>query len=610
MFAFQLRRDTTTSKLKKAITAIGVVDTLEKWQACREAFSQFYAVGHDGDNYVYVYRLDNGTIVDTNLSALTQRFRNLYIDIEQNFGETHFNVNFPQKNAIKKQKAFKVTKSIHKMDLQDFLQNKIGPDQIATKVYSKIGFFPGSANASPLDKHNISLWEPSNFFFPNPDPSSPKDHSTNFCHYFKFYRHYGHLIDCVARDPIHDYHEEYPELTPIFYFFTLLFYLSGRDMEVFWYILKWIAFVIYAGKKTEIALVLVSERKGIGKSLIGEVLSRLVANSKTVLYGSFLSSTFDGDWIEKSQLMIMEESEEKAGKKTDRNVPINYLDKMKLFITSNEMTVNRKHQKPKTIANFLNFFITLNNAPYSLTEVGDRRFVVVECDSEVQTLWQKQRTEQQPYHFIKQQLIKGNNNDEFKVDSHIGVNTVLDDFSRVDVPDCDCEKEEIEIHYGLAFLSLVFYEIFKADPNFHPSTRPPLTEYHLDLQLYHSLELRIAWEFCNFKNNGGFRPNGPNWKCCDADCKLSRADHMDPDNPNWQMKHHPLGEYLTIKSYEEKPDQWEKIGIKKYKSGVSCLFSLYEFPPHSELLSKIQSQLNLQNRNCVFDLEEYFNKTK
>lgn len=596
MFAFQLRRGTSTQSFRTALTQLPPIYDIQNWNQFTEIFQQFYAIGHRDGNFAYVYQKDDGEIVVTNLYGLKERLSSVYVKIDIEFAEKELGV-FIKPPKKKKTRSFKKERVIADVTIHTLLT--LVPLERIANVYSNIVFKPGSLE-NKLDPHSISIWRPTDFFFP--DPSGKSDHCINFCQYFPLYRQYFNVIHNIAEDPRHDYADHFPELKAISYFFELIFYLSGKNMEIFYYILRWIAHVMYAGEKSEVGLVLVSAVRGIGKSLVCEVLSRLV-QSKTCLVGAFLSNSFQGDWIENTQLMILEESEEKQNIKADRNAQISYLDKMKMNLTTKDMMVDLKFRKARSIVNYVNYLFTLNNAPYSLIETGDRRLVVVECDSSIKGIWQKYPTDQQPYHYLKKKLILGDNNEEwhFLTDEKIKNQKC---YSCIDLPNCTCPQDtSVKPHYGLAFLALVFLEIYQLS-KFTPFSKPPLTEYHFKLQIEKSAEYRVASEFCFLGSNIAWMPNVSGFSCDAPGCNLPKEKHFDPENPHWMMVHYPLDSYMAQKKYDIDKPAWETLGVTLMKTG--CLTELYKFPTHQFMMAKIQELLNLSNRDFSFDPKEYF----
>jgi phage/plasmid-associated DNA primase len=116
------------------------------------------------------------------------------------------------------------------------------------------------------------------------------------------------------------------------------------------------------------AVLLWSEQEGAGKSLLGEVIGSLYGDNYYELAGKELASEFN-EWADRRQFILINEVVS-TGRREDA-------DKLKVLITREHATVNRKYQPTYVIRDCSNYFLTSNHPNAVYMEDTDRRFFVL-----------------------------------------------------------------------------------------------------------------------------------------------------------------------------------------------------------------------------------------
>ena len=149
---------------------------------------------------------------------------------------------------------------------------------------------------------------------------------------------------------------------------------EGND-ELYKYVIGWIASLIQKpGIKNETALIL-KGLQGIGKNTFTNVISELLSgySCKNVTDISELTGNFNSI-VEDKMLIVLNEVKNCGD---DRLANFNAL---KSIITDSTIRINEKNQPRRTSENVANFIFVTNNSFPVKVEVGDRRYVVLQCN--------------------------------------------------------------------------------------------------------------------------------------------------------------------------------------------------------------------------------------
>jgi hypothetical protein len=120
------------------------------------------------------------------------------------------------------------------------------------------------------------------------------------------------------------------------------------------FVLRWITTLVACPwVKMAVALLLASERQGVGKTTLGEILARLVGlhNASFPNEDAILKSGFTS-WIRNKRLVVMNEIFPGRSRKM--------YDVLKDKVTDPHVDVNEKYLKPHTISNYAHFFALSN----------------------------------------------------------------------------------------------------------------------------------------------------------------------------------------------------------------------------------------------------------
>lgn len=148
-------------------------------------------------------------------------------------------------------------------------------------------------------------------------------------------------------------------------FMEYLFPVEGERHEV----LRWVATLIARPDIRMIyALLLISEKQGMGKSILGErVLNPLVGEQNVSFPNEkdIVDSQFNG-WLGRKRLIIVAEIYSGHSWKAYNN--------LKHFITDKFVDVNEKFERPYLIENWAHFFVSSNSRRALKMEDDDRRW--------------------------------------------------------------------------------------------------------------------------------------------------------------------------------------------------------------------------------------------
>jgi hypothetical protein len=141
------------------------------------------------------------------------------------------------------------------------------------------------------------------------------------------------------------------------------------------FVLRWITtLVARPWVKMSVANLLVSERQGVGKTTLGEILARLVGlhntsfpSEKEIIESGFTS------WIRNKRLVVINEIYPGRSKSSRK-----MYDVLKDKITDPHIDVNEKYLKPHTISNHANFLAFSNSMQALHLDDADRRWFVPE----------------------------------------------------------------------------------------------------------------------------------------------------------------------------------------------------------------------------------------
>jgi hypothetical protein len=151
----------------------------------------------------------------------------------------------------------------------------------------------------------------------------------------------------------------------------LMNFVFGDDIEHREWFEKWVAYPIQnPGHKLNTAVVLWSTRHGVGKTLMGQTISRIYGSKNSQeITSKELRSRFNG-WAKSCQFVLGEENSG-ATRLTDS-------DRLKHLITGESIQIEEKFQPLLKIQNRLNFLFTSNHANAFYLESFDRRYFVWE----------------------------------------------------------------------------------------------------------------------------------------------------------------------------------------------------------------------------------------
>eukprot|EP00770_Monocercomonoides_exilis_P012183 MONOS_12125.1-p1 / transcript=MONOS_12125.1 / gene=MONOS_12125 / organism=Monocercomonoides_exilis_PA203 / gene_product=Poxvirus D5 protein / transcript_product=Poxvirus D5 protein / location=Mono_scaffold00649:158-2433(-) / protein_length=758 / sequence_SO=supercontig / SO=protein_coding / is_pseudo=false len=152
--------------------------------------------------------------------------------------------------------------------------------------------------------------------------------------------------------------------------------IANNNDELFQYILCWISSIVQnPGKKAETSLVL-KGLQGIGKNVWTNVLAELLAGYSRPNVTEIAELTGQFNSIVEGKMLIVLNELKNVGDDRTANV-----DALKSIITDSTIRINEKNQPRRTAENVANFIFVTNHTYPEKIEIGDRRYVVCDCNS-------------------------------------------------------------------------------------------------------------------------------------------------------------------------------------------------------------------------------------
>ncbi len=150
-------------------------------------------------------------------------------------------------------------------------------------------------------------------------------------------------------------------------------------------LLDWMAYPLQnLGAKTGVALVLVSETHGTGKSTLANIMTEIYGKENiAVINGSELKGNFN-DYTQR-QLLVVEEVHVSHFLESQA-----IMNKLKMLVTDTQISLNRKFMPQENVPNHVNVIMISNHPDALKLEESDRRFFVVAAPEQRQC-WSKKR---------------------------------------------------------------------------------------------------------------------------------------------------------------------------------------------------------------------------
>ncbi|KAH7830960.1 putative Poxvirus D5 protein [Monocercomonoides exilis] len=152
--------------------------------------------------------------------------------------------------------------------------------------------------------------------------------------------------------------------------------ITNNNEKLYQYILCWIVSILQnPGKKSETSLVL-KGLQGIGKNVWANVFAELLEGYSCPNVTEIAELTGQFNSIVEGKMLIALNELKNVG--DDRTADF---DALKSIITDSTIRINEKNQPRRTAENEANFIFVTNHSFPVKVEIGDRRYVVCDCDS-------------------------------------------------------------------------------------------------------------------------------------------------------------------------------------------------------------------------------------
>ena len=154
----------------------------------------------------------------------------------------------------------------------------------------------------------------------------------------------------------------------------LLDHVFGKDLDFRKWFIQWLAYPIQnPGTKLYTAVILHGIKQGTGKTYVGVIMGKIYGDNYRMIGEDELHGSFN-EWAVNKQFI---QGEEITGSDKRRDA-----DRLKGFITRNQIFINRKYQPPYSIKDCINYLFTSNHVDAFHLEDSDRRYAVHELESD------------------------------------------------------------------------------------------------------------------------------------------------------------------------------------------------------------------------------------
>jgi hypothetical protein len=151
-------------------------------------------------------------------------------------------------------------------------------------------------------------------------------------------------------------------------------YVCRKDTAAFKYLMKWCAWIVqHPDQHTEVAVVLISEVQGTGKSTLAQAMREIFGRPHAKMVDK--KGSLVGNFTEHLERIVFIQAEEAlwAG---DRQAA----DTLKNMVTSKTMPMHPKFRKERDVDNYLNIMFCSNHEHAVQAGIRDRRFFVLDVD--------------------------------------------------------------------------------------------------------------------------------------------------------------------------------------------------------------------------------------
>ena len=157
----------------------------------------------------------------------------------------------------------------------------------------------------------------------------------------------------------------------------LVLFLCGEREDVALNVLNWIGRgLFYPSERAKFALFIISDLKGAGKSLLGNLVGELYGHEASVSLGGIdgLIGPFPGDVLTGKAFVCVHETSDRgdAGR-------FGAMERLKSMITEPALSLNRKGVSQISVDNYCRFLFLSNHEDGLVVDDNERRLAVVNC---------------------------------------------------------------------------------------------------------------------------------------------------------------------------------------------------------------------------------------
>lgn len=157
----------------------------------------------------------------------------------------------------------------------------------------------------------------------------------------------------------------------------LVLFLCGEREDVALNVLNWVGRgLFYPSERAKFALFIISDLKGAGKSLLGNLVGELYGHEASVSLGGIdgLIGPFPGDVLTGKAFVCVHETSDRgdAGR-------FGAMERLKSMITEPALSLNRKGVSQISVDNYCRFLFLSNHEDGLVVDDNERRLAVVNC---------------------------------------------------------------------------------------------------------------------------------------------------------------------------------------------------------------------------------------
>lgn len=524
-FLFDTLRPWDVEDLTADISGYVNIEKQEQLEQLKDVLSQYMCIVQCNKHSVpFQVAINNGNGDLKNPDAFSRLVGVIVINFTCDFLKHHPNLKVFWKGSTEGRKI-KKRKEIEPVKLSSIVNAGALPVMLKT-MYEKISYIPDGMIRKHTGDPILSKWIPSKYFL----YSTRTTHASVYCGNCGWFMSYYPILKERLLDPWNLDLKLNPGLQVLKDIFVLFKAMAENNEEYALYLLRWTAWVVYSGMKSQTSILFYGDA-GIGKSTLLLILKKLIAAPDGKNYCNIPSAQLFNRFTSEdevcSQLVAYEEYE---AAKFDKTI----CAKLKNKITCDSYLFESKQVNARTEENFSSYIFTTNNLPIGLVETNDRRFVLFSSS----TVLKKEHLEKNHIDSVLARIYEYMN-DPLPLQKGVSLYCNLKNFDH-HCPRC-FQKRTNNVDEGIFYLLSYYFLLLFLDgcsrkwKPFDPINMPKTELLHN--MKYADCEFSKFFLMLKMKKSNCSYPNNFVCPICVAGPfkKIKTSEeHFDPDVPEWQ----------------------------------------------------------------------------